>query len=59
MHAQLMLSDGSLTDCGGLWTYIRGGLTRKVAEWAVCQQKSHQQVEEQAMVSIKENININ
>jgi hypothetical protein len=25
----------------------------------VCQQKSHQQVEEQAMVSIKENININ
>ena len=50
MRAQLMLSDGSSTDHGGLWEHIRGGLTRKAAEWAVRQQKSHWQCHDPAPI---------
>ena len=44
------------------WRFMeayRGGLTGKAAEWVMHQQKSHQWAEEQAMVSIEENVNIN
>ena len=45
-----------------LWRFMEaywGGLTRKAAEWAVHQQKSHQWAGERAMVSIEENVNTN
>jgi len=30
----------------------RTGLTGKAAEWAVCKQKSHRQISEQAIMSV-------